>query len=296
MRRSRPWFEEPAGIGVDTSLPHPARRRALRVRGLRSARRDPLHDRGQLRFPPASTATSRPTTRWTSATWRTAVGCRCWRSRARGTPISRPPSLPPSTRRWVDIDDPDPTSRTPRASWRRPRTTTPSPRRRPGAGPGGGRLLAARGLGLRPRRRVLLLHPGRWPARARTERLGAGWGNGSGQIWGYHTRLKVAPAGLRVAGARHARLSGQHHHPVPEDVGAGQGQRQRQLPARIDPAGRLSDIALNRLSGTDGSDRFNDEFAGVTFSPDGQTLFVNIQSSRGMSFAIWGPWPRIGVR
>lgn len=31
------------------------------------------------------------------------------------------------------------------------------------------------------------------------------------------------------------------------------------------------------------------EFAGATFSPDGQTLFVNIQSP-GVTFAIWGPW------
>ncbi len=31
------------------------------------------------------------------------------------------------------------------------------------------------------------------------------------------------------------------------------------------------------------------EFAGATFSPDGQTLFVNIQGS-GQTVAIWGPW------
>jgi secreted PhoX family phosphatase len=31
------------------------------------------------------------------------------------------------------------------------------------------------------------------------------------------------------------------------------------------------------------------EFAGATFSPDGETLFVNIQSP-GITFAIWGPW------
>ena len=41
--------------------------------------------------------------------------------------------------------------------------------------------------------------------------------------------------------------------------------------------------------------RFGDEFAGSTFSPDGHTLFVNIQASRGMTFAIWGPWRKIGV-
>ena len=31
------------------------------------------------------------------------------------------------------------------------------------------------------------------------------------------------------------------------------------------------------------------EFAGACYSPDGQTLFVNIQSP-GYTFAIWGPW------
>jgi len=34
------------------------------------------------------------------------------------------------------------------------------------------------------------------------------------------------------------------------------------------------------------------EFAGVTFSPDGETLFVNIQVP-GVTLAIWGPWDRI---
>ncbi|GAA5070979.1 hypothetical protein HNP84_009170 [Thermocatellispora tengchongensis] len=32
------------------------------------------------------------------------------------------------------------------------------------------------------------------------------------------------------------------------------------------------------------------EFAGATFAPGGQTLFVNVQSDRGLTFAIWGPW------
>ena len=60
--------------------------------------------------------------------------------------------------------------------------------------------------------------------------------------------------------------------------------------------GQLWDIALNRMvSSLTGAPRFNDEFAGSTFSPDGQTLFVNIQAGAGMSFAIWGPWRSIGV-
>ena len=32
------------------------------------------------------------------------------------------------------------------------------------------------------------------------------------------------------------------------------------------------------------------EFAGGTFSPDGSTLFVNIQGPPGLTLAIWGPW------
>lgn len=38
------------------------------------------------------------------------------------------------------------------------------------------------------------------------------------------------------------------------------------------------------------------EFAGTTFSPDGNTLFLNIQSGRGgnlgKTYAVWGPWER----
>ena len=59
--------------------------------------------------------------------------------------------------------------------------------------------------------------------------------------------------------------------------------------------GELFDIALNRLKSSSGADRSNDEFAGSTFSPDGHTLFVNIQATAGMTFAIWGPWRSIGV-
>ena len=51
----------------------------------------------------------------------------------------------------------------------------------------------------------------------------------------------------------------------------------------LTPEGRLFDFALNIES--------DSEFAGSTFSPDGQTLFLNIQNP-GATFAIWGPWER----
>lgn len=56
-------------------------------------------------------------------------------------------------------------------------------------------------------------------------------------------------------------------------------------------SGRIFDFAANNVNDT--------EFAGACFSPDGQTLFVNIQGSTrgtiqdaedGITLAIWGPW------
>ncbi|GAX38472.1 alkaline phosphatase PhoX [Nodularia sp. NIES-3585] len=49
----------------------------------------------------------------------------------------------------------------------------------------------------------------------------------------------------------------------------------------VTPEGKLYDFARNALNGS--------EFAGACFSPDGLTMFVNIQSP-GISLAIWGPW------
>ncbi|MGH9428595.1 MAG: alkaline phosphatase PhoX, partial [Terriglobia bacterium] len=55
----------------------------------------------------------------------------------------------------------------------------------------------------------------------------------------------------------------------------------------LTPEGRVFDLAKNIATGFE-----TKELAGVTFSPDGQTLFVNLQFP-GMTFAIWGPWGRI---
>jgi uncharacterized protein len=48
--------------------------------------------------------------------------------------------------------------------------------------------------------------------------------------------------------------------------------------------GKLFDFAKNLLN--------NAEFAGICFSPDGETLFFNIYSHPGMTLAVWGPWER----
>jgi uncharacterized protein len=50
--------------------------------------------------------------------------------------------------------------------------------------------------------------------------------------------------------------------------------------------GQIFDFAKNLVPGFE-----NREFAGATFSPDGQTLFVNVQTP-GLTLAIWGPWEK----
>lgn len=51
----------------------------------------------------------------------------------------------------------------------------------------------------------------------------------------------------------------------------------------VNQAGELYQFAKNNIN--------DSEYAGACFSPDGGTLFVNIQSP-GITLAIWGPWSR----
>ena len=118
----------------------------------------------------------------------------------------------------------------------------------------------------------------------------AGYGNGFGQVWGYDTRSETlflvyeSPSRQVLDFPDNITTSRRGTLILCED------NRDDNYVRGLSRGGQLWDIALNRLAG-----RTDDEFAGSTFSPDGHTLFVNIQASRGMSFAIWGDWERIGV-
>jgi uncharacterized protein len=54
------------------------------------------------------------------------------------------------------------------------------------------------------------------------------------------------------------------------------------------PKGEISELGRN-IYRQENIDYSSQEFAGVTFSPDSKTLFVNIQTP-GLTLAIWGPW------
>ena len=160
------------------------------------------------------------------------------------------------------------------------------PRRAPGVGAGCGVLLPAGGAGGPRRRRLLHLHPGRGSA-----------GGDQREPRGLRTRLRTGVGLPRRLGQAPVRLP--VLRPARSSTCPTTSRRRRAARswcARTTPAtttsgacpknGKLWDIALNPT---------NDEFAGSTFSPGGETLFVNIQASRGRTFAIWGPWHQIGV-
>ena len=114
-----------------------------------------------------------------------------------------------------------------------------------------------------------------------------GFGDGWGQVWVYDIRSKTVtllfespsqaildmPDNITITPRRKAVL-------LCEDSSGANYLR------GLTQDGLLFDFALNAYPGATG-----DEFAGATFGPDTQTLFVNLQAT-GVTFAIWGPWQR----
>jgi secreted PhoX family phosphatase len=125
----------------------------------------------------------------------------------------------------------------------------------------------------------------------------AGFGNGSGQIWAYRIEDKILQLLFQSPGPDVLDLPDNMTVSRRGTLIICEDNVNDNFLRGMTRGGQIFDIALNRLVSQLGSKppRFNDEFAGATFSPDGGTLFVNIQASRGISFAIWGPWTPLGV-
>ncbi len=68
----------------------------------------------------------------------------------------------------------------------------------------------------------------------------------------------------------------------------GQGSTPDNFIRILTPGGQIADFAKNITPNFTGG-----EFAGTTFSKDGKTLFVNIQTA-GVTLAIWGDWGSFG--
>jgi len=137
-----------------------------------------------------------------------------------------------------------------------------------------------------------------------------GYGNGFGQVWSYNPMTSVLTCRYQAPNANVLELpdnitakSNSGTVILCEDGASVPGQANHLYTNYIRGLTRqpeLFDIALNRLHRngqprSDATARYNEEFAGATFGPGTDTLFVNIQASAGITFAIWGPWGRLGV-
>ncbi|HEU4424895.1 MAG TPA: alkaline phosphatase PhoX, partial [Pilimelia sp.] len=133
------------------------------------------------------------------------------------------------------------------------------------------------------------------PAETSIGPIADGYGNGHGQVWAYHCRSRMLELVFQSPGPDTLDFPDNVTTSPRGTLVVCEDNINDNYIRGLTPEGTLFNIALNRLVSSTGTPRFNDEFAGSTFSPDGHTLFVNIQASRGMSFAIWGPWRSIGV-
>ena len=113
----------------------------------------------------------------------------------------------------------------------------------------------------------------------------SGYGDGFGQVWVYDTRgetitlLFESPSRTVLELPDNLCISPQGSSLLCED-----GPVENYLRG-LTPQGEIFDFARNAIERREG-----EEFAGATFSPDGDVLFVNVQASTGVTFAIWGPW------
>lgn len=124
----------------------------------------------------------------------------------------------------------------------------------------------------------------------------SGYGRGFGQVWGYDTRSETLFLVYQSPGKETFDLPDNITTSPRGTLVVCEDSNQDNYVRGLSRGGQLWDIALNRVQrARDGAPRYDDEFAGSTFSPDGHTLFVNIQAGAGVTFAIWGPWERIGV-
>jgi secreted PhoX family phosphatase len=117
-----------------------------------------------------------------------------------------------------------------------------------------------------------------------------GFGNGWGQVWGYDCRSQRLRCVYQSRNRRRLDFPDNITTSPRGTLVVCEDHDERNYLRGLTQEGEIWSIARNATKG-----RTDDEFAGSTFSPDGRTLYVNIQASEGLTFAIWGPWRSIGV-
>lgn len=119
----------------------------------------------------------------------------------------------------------------------------------------------------------------------------SGYGDGRGQLWAYNPRNETltliyeSPSKTVLDLPDNITASPSGTLVLCEDGSDGNFVR------GVTRDGQIFDFAQNLMRDARGNVG-GDEFAGSTFTRDGHTLFVNQQTVKGISFAIWGPWAR----
>lgn len=105
--------------------------------------------------------------------------------------------------------------------------------------------------------------------------------NGFGQVWRYLPARETIELFVEAESAD--ELDGPDNIVVAPhgDLIVCEDGNDEQFLVGVTPNGELYRLAKNAIN--------DNEFAGACFSPDGRTMFVNIQTP-GITFAIWGPW------
>ncbi|HEV8489248.1 MAG TPA: alkaline phosphatase PhoX [Candidatus Limnocylindrales bacterium] len=127
--------------------------------------------------------------------------------------------------------------------------------------------------------------------------LTSGYGNGTGQVWAYRPADRTLTCVFQSSGPAALELPDNvTTSPRGTIILCEDGPVENYIRG-LTRSGQLFNIALNQLrrNAPPNAPRFGEEFAGSTFSRNGKTLYVNIQASQGISFAIWGNWQKHGV-
>jgi secreted PhoX family phosphatase len=115
-----------------------------------------------------------------------------------------------------------------------------------------------------------------------------GYGRGTGQVWALHPRTGILESVYQSTGPIDLRL--------PDNVST---SPRGTLILCEDHGGPNRLQALDRWGGlTTFAERLDlpaIEFAGTCFSPNGQTLYVNLNTGSALTVAIWGPWHTLGI-
>ncbi|CAN5355910.1 MAG: alkaline phosphatase PhoX [Acidimicrobiia bacterium] len=181
---------------------------------------------------------------------------------------------------WIRIEDPDPTFAPGLSNDEAARIVFQE-----GESKGAARFSRLEGISYLARKIYFVSTEGGGPfASDPPPNASAGFGDGYGQVWMYDTVRQTLTLIFESPGPDVLDFPDNIIiSPLRRSIILCEDSPSQNMLRVLTTDGLIFDLALNNISGG------TDEFAGATFSPDGQVLYCNMQSN-GITYAIWGPW------